>query len=360
MTSTKTTKSQIKPEEWVSGWTSDHSALIDHMMTGPSAQSLDEYLTSMHKKRRENKVSSLNLNAGSPVIHPAFFASGMSIDHLKVLIKHGLDPKAQFVSFGKWTGTLLHDTCLKLPIEKIVEISGLDIDSGKDHYYEQPIHTQARHGNINALRSLLAMGADVNAADQRGMTPIMCVAALGSCQMNTQAMNAENTQMIDMLIKHGADIEARDQNGLTAMHHAAKSANLAKLQALLKHGADLEAQDKMGLRPVHHALKEECITSAYALIAIGASAHGVYSSKHYIHNLLHGSKLICALACDDLSLLQTHLEMFPSIERDEFERLTKELQDEGDTQRIALLQAHTSMQQIKSINGLSRMAQPGA
>ena len=63
----------------------------------------------------------------------------------------------------------------------------------------------------------IAKGANVNARDNLGLTPLMH--AVG---------NSENPEITKLLIKNGADINAVDKNGASALMHAAEWNNYSK------------------------------------------------------------------------------------------------------------------------------------
>ena len=97
--------------------------------------------------------------------------------------------------------------------------------------------------NLDVTRVLLADGADVNALDRSGLTPLQVAAA-----SNT------NSSAIQLLLDAGADINARGKNGLTPLHDAAgMNTNTEIIQPLLNAGASINAQDKWGQTPLHLA-----------------------------------------------------------------------------------------------------------
>ena len=62
----------------------------------------------------------------------------------------------------------------------------------------------ATDGNTDQLEDILARGADVNALNPSGLTPLMVAAYHG------------RTEMVKALIERGADVNATDSDGLTA------------------------------------------------------------------------------------------------------------------------------------------------
>ena len=87
------------------------------------------------------------------------------------------------------------------------------------------------------IRALLDKGANTEARNEHGLTPLHHAAAKGT------------PANIATLLDKGADIEARDWYGYTPLHHAAQFGTPTNIAALLDHGADIEVQDKNGSTP---------------------------------------------------------------------------------------------------------------
>lgn len=89
----------------------------------------------------------------------------------------------------------------------------------------------AAHTQVDRARELIARGADVNATDQRGLTPLMWASA------NGHAALAED------LLRRGARPDARAASGDTALRLAAANGFLDIVRLLLARGADPGARD---------------------------------------------------------------------------------------------------------------------
>ena len=90
---------------------------------------------------------------------------------------------------------------------------------------------------VEDVADCLASGADLEARDNNGKTPLHLAAGTN-----------ENPAVITALLDAGADLEARHNGGLTPLHGAAvTNENPAVISALLDAGADLEARSKAGL-----------------------------------------------------------------------------------------------------------------
>src|SRR5438477_545357 len=75
----------------------------------------------------------------------------------------------------------------------------------------------ASWGSFETVKTLLEHGADSNAMDNRGTTPLMSIAGTKG------TLRARD--IIDLLVKSGASLEARDQYGKTAADYARSASN---------------------------------------------------------------------------------------------------------------------------------------
>jgi ankyrin repeat protein len=91
--------------------------------------------------------------------------------------------------------------------------------------------------NADAVEKLLQQGADVNATDSFGLTPLMRAALFNS-----------NEKVIKVLVKAGADIFAREpQYKSTALQLAANHNSSAKvIEALVEAGSDIHDVNYLG------------------------------------------------------------------------------------------------------------------
>ena len=87
------------------------------------------------------------------------------------------------------------------------------------------------------LDSLIEKGADVNATDDNGQTPLHL------------ALHNEHPEMAKLLIKKGADVNAKNKWGDTPLHLVLDNPEIAKL--LIEHGADVNATDNYGDTLLH-------------------------------------------------------------------------------------------------------------
>ncbi|KAG5790462.1 hypothetical protein H9Q69_010471 [Fusarium xylarioides] len=88
-------------------------------------------------------------------------------------------------------------------------------------------HIAALHGHSNSLRLVLEYGADANAADVEGRTPLHLAA------------RHSHPECISLLLAHGADVKAKANDRSTPLHEAASNADEECVRLLLDAGADM-------------------------------------------------------------------------------------------------------------------------
>ncbi|KAI5839443.1 ankyrin repeat-containing domain protein [Morchella snyderi] len=110
---------------------------------------------------------------------------------------------------------------------------------------------------------LIKGGADVNARNKRGETPLRLAARLGYAGL------------VSLLLESGADMGALDVNQMSALHHAATSKEVLgphAISVLVEWGMSIDAVDIKQRTPLHHAvLAFSAAKNADLLVGKGAS-----------------------------------------------------------------------------------------
>ena len=90
------------------------------------------------------------------------------------------------------------------------------------------LHLAAHFGQREAVETLLAAGASVQARSQNGMsnTPLHA------------AMPGGKLEVVEALLANGAEVNARQEGGFTALHEAASQGSAPLVRLLLARGAD--------------------------------------------------------------------------------------------------------------------------
>lgn len=145
-----------------------------------------------------------------------------NVQNCELLLAHGADPNIH-IDPGEEATTPLH----------------LAVSSDYNEIVD--------HNEI--IKLLLYYGADIEARDIKGMTPLVRKV----CNLIDDVRGIETLRL---LLKFGADISAQDKEGLTALHWAARSWSPKPVKFLVSNGADVNSQDKRGRTPLHFLLED--------------------------------------------------------------------------------------------------------
>jgi len=124
---------------------------------------------------------------------------------------------------------------------------------------DAPVADAAKRGDLEAVRTLLRDGADVNAAQGDGMTALHWSALHGS------------VEMMDVLLMAGATTSAMTRlGGYTALHLASSNGNAGAVRRLLEAGSQADRPTSTGVRPLHLAAQAGSAGAITALLERGA------------------------------------------------------------------------------------------
>lgn len=121
------------------------------------------------------------------------------------------------------------------PAEVKTEHVSFDVN-GADSVGNSTLSDEARLRHPDVVDALLRAGADVDAPNRSGGTPLMTAIAF----------NHEDTIIVKRMLEAGADVNAQDKRGMTALMVAARYSRKEAVALLLAHGADPSIRDNEG------------------------------------------------------------------------------------------------------------------
>jgi ankyrin repeat protein len=133
-----------------------------------------------------------------------------------------------------------------------------------------PLHAAAMAGSVEAMKLLLASGADVNARNAMEATPLILAASsaekiklllaagadakaqskAGSTALIIAAGRRGMTSAVQALLEAGAEVNHANERGTTALLAAAGNGDLETVRLLLERGAPSDTADKAGVTPL--------------------------------------------------------------------------------------------------------------
>uniref|UniRef100_A0A8C6XKR1 Notch C-terminal domain-containing protein n=1 Tax=Naja naja TaxID=35670 RepID=A0A8C6XKR1_NAJNA len=137
---------------------------------------------------------------------------------------------------------------------------GANLSAQTDRTGETALHLAARYARADAAKRLLDAGADTNAQDNTGRTPLHA------------AVTADAQGVFQILIRNrSTDLDARMGDGSTALILAARLAVEGMVEELIICHADVNAVDELGKSALHWAAAVNNIEATIALLKNGAN-----------------------------------------------------------------------------------------
>ena len=185
-------------------------------------------------------------NEDSTPLHVASQCGNASV--VRLLLEHGADIHVRNTTDQTPQHLLLAMCSDEPPDDDIVAIRffvdpGADVDA-VDHTHTTLLHRASYRGNVKFVHLLLERGANINARNKMGHTPLHRV-LFGF----DDDAGASYFDTIQLLLDHGADVDALDNTQSTPLHVASENGHTKAIQLLLKYGASVHFQNHVGQTP---------------------------------------------------------------------------------------------------------------
>lgn len=149
---------------------------------------------------------------------------------------------------------------------------GADVNK-HDSHGETALHLATRSGdNVARMMKLLKHGADPNACNHAGETALHTATAT-VCEDNEYSwLLPRPMETLELLLCNGAEVDAADNNGNTPLILAAEKGLTVMLTILLEHGASTAACNKRGMNALHFAVQRGNAYMVKTLLVHGADS----------------------------------------------------------------------------------------
>jgi len=151
----------------------------------------------------------------------------------------------------------LHQAIRDLEIVQYLVMNGADINA-QDNRGNTPLHEASRFGWLEIAQCLVTNGATINPRNYQGEIPFHIAVRHGYLEI------------VQCLVMNGADINAKYQNGYTPLHLAACNGYLEIVQCLVMNGADINAKYLDDYTPLHLAACNGYLEIVQCLVMNGA------------------------------------------------------------------------------------------
>jgi uncharacterized protein len=154
---------------------------------------------------------------------------------VKVLLAHGANPNVRLHQEGKQTVRTINEVALE---------------------GATPLLLAAEVNSLEAIKALVAGGADPSIPTEKGTTSLILAAGAGTDVQRARSMEERETavETAKFLVEHGVDVNAAGQFGWTALHAASYQGLNDVIEYLVSKGAKIDAFDQLGQTPLSISL----------------------------------------------------------------------------------------------------------
>ena len=237
-------------------------ALLDCLMSiRPNQATLDNALCEAARQGQTNCLGIL-ITAGAKKLDAALYCAFLAKKH---------QVQTVLISKGANDFSLLHNAVSSNSLDDLNDQFISCYINATDKNGRTALHIAIENGSAKSLEKLLETSeVDINIANNNGFTPLHLAVTHG-CKEEDATMRETANSVRPLLVKSLVDfkdikLNKKDQDGSTALHLAAKYADVKTLELLLKADIDVNAKNYNQRTALHNAAQ--------------------YADKHVIKSLL--------------------------------------------------------------------------
>jgi ankyrin repeat protein len=261
---------------------------------------------SVRRKGESNVHQSIDFGSEDGLQAPMIVRAAQSASRVEVaqLVEQRVDIEAVHSSSGR-TALAVASHCGNDDVVAILLHHGANTEA-RDLDGMTPLHLAASRGHYRVVQYLLQSHANVDAQESRNSRTPLRLASDGGhldcCQLLLEyrakvsardkefstalhaAARIGDVEIVELLIKNGADFEAKDAKLMTAMHYAAHGDYDSVVDKLIFYKANIESSGERGMSPLSCACASGATQAARLLISKKANIrHAADNGMNPLH-----------------------------------------------------------------------------